>query len=160
MKSRKIIAGVDEVGRGSLIGSVYSAAVILPDHGFSLKLDDSKKLTCKSRRNLANRIIKESMCISIGVATKDEIDSLNIHHATLLSMKRAVYNLNIEPTTIGAITKGKVCTPLKKDLKGKELSRDKANKNPKLNSKNKVTTANLIERHMELKKTSSNISCL
>ena len=44
MKSRKIIAGVDEVGRGSLIGSVYSAAVILPDHGFSLKLNDSKKL--------------------------------------------------------------------------------------------------------------------
>ena len=100
MKSRKIIAGVDEVGRGSLIGSVYSAAVILPDHGFSLKLNDSKKLTCKSRRNLANRIIKESMCISIGVATKDEIDSLNIHHATLLSMKRAVYNLNIEPNLV------------------------------------------------------------
>ena len=44
MKSRKIIAGVDEVGRGSLIGSVYSAAVILPDHGSSLKLNDSKNL--------------------------------------------------------------------------------------------------------------------
>ena len=47
MKSRKIIAGVDEVGRGSLIGSVYSAAVILPDNGFSLELKDSKKLTEK-----------------------------------------------------------------------------------------------------------------
>ena len=58
------------------------------------------------------------------------------------------------------MTKGKVCTPLKKDFKGKELSKDSANKNPKLNSKNKVTTANLIDRQMELKKTSSNISCL
>ena len=100
MKSRKIIAGVDEVGRGSLIGSVYSAAVILPYHGISVKLDDSKKLTGKSRIKLANRIIKESICISIGIATKDEIDSLNIHHATLLSMRRAIYNLNIEPNLV------------------------------------------------------------
>ena len=93
MKSRKIIAGVDEVGRGSLIGSVYSAAVILPANGFSLKLRDSKKLTGKSRIKIANSLIKESVCISIGIATKDEIDSINIHHATLLSMRRAVYNL-------------------------------------------------------------------
>ncbi|MEC7677021.1 MAG: ribonuclease HII [Pseudomonadota bacterium] len=100
MKSRKIIAGVDEVGRGSLIGSVYSAAVILPDHGSSLKLKDSKKLSEKSRVKLANSLIKESVCISIGIATKDEIDSINIHHATLLSMKRAVYNLNIEPDLV------------------------------------------------------------
>ena len=54
MKSRKIIAGVDEVGRGSLIGSVYSAAVILPDNGFSMELKDSKKLTEKSRIKIAN----------------------------------------------------------------------------------------------------------
>ena len=100
MKSRKIIAGVDEVGRGSLIGSVYSAAVILPDHGSSLKLKDSKKLSEKSRVKLANSLIKESVCISIGIATKDEIDSINIHHATLLSMKRAVYNLTIEPDLV------------------------------------------------------------
>ena len=100
MKSRKIIAGVDEVGRGSLIGSVYSAAVILPDNGFSMELKDSKKLTEKSRIKIANRLIKESMSISIGIATKDEIDSINIHHATLLSMKRAVYNLNIVPDLI------------------------------------------------------------
>ena len=49
---------------------------------------------------------------------------------------------------------------MKKDFKGKELSKDKANKNPRLNSKNNVTTANLIERQIELKKTSSKISCL
>ena len=74
---QKIIAGVDEVGRGSLIGSVYSAAVILPDNGFSMELKDSKKLTEKSRIKIANRLIKESMSISIGIATKDEIDSIN-----------------------------------------------------------------------------------
>ena len=100
MKSRKIIAGVDEVGRGSLIGSVYSAAVILPDHEFTVKLNDSKKLTGKSRMKVANRVIQESICISIGKATKEEIDSMNIHHATLLSMRRAVYNLNIEPNLV------------------------------------------------------------
>ena len=100
MKSRKIIAGVDEVGRGSLIGSVYSAAVILPANGFSLELKDSKKLSEKSRIKRANSLIKESVCISIGIATKDEIDSMNIHYATLLSMRRAVYNLVIEPELV------------------------------------------------------------
>ena len=100
MKSRKIIAGVDEVGRGSLIGSVYSAAVILPANGFNLELKDSKKLSGKSRVKIANSLIRESVCISIGIATKDEIDCINIHHATLLSMRRAVYNLVIEPDLV------------------------------------------------------------
>ena len=100
MKSRKIIAGVDEVGRGSLVGSVYSAAVILPDSGFSLELRDSKKLSGKSRLKIADSLIKKSVCISIGIATKDEIDSINIHHATLLSIRRSVYNLNIVPDLI------------------------------------------------------------
>ena len=123
MKSRKIIAGVDEVGRGSLIGSVYSAAVILPANGFSMELRDSKKLTGKSRTKIANRLIKESVCISIGIATKDEIDCINIHHATLLSMRRAVYNLVIEPDLV-LIDGGKgqlnsVLKILNKDLRKK-----------------------------------------
>ena len=65
MKSRKIIAGVDEVGRGSLIGSVYSVAVILPANGISLELKDSKKLTGKSRMKIANSLIKELSLIHI-----------------------------------------------------------------------------------------------
>ena len=97
MKSRKIIAGVDEVGRGSLIGSVFSSAVILKDDKSPLDIKDSKKLSEKLRIKLANEIIKQSLCVSIGVATKDEIDSINIHNATLLSMKRAIYNLSIKP---------------------------------------------------------------
>ena len=86
MKSSKIIAGVDEVGRGSLIGSVFSAAVILSNEVLLSELKDSKKLSEKIRIKLANKIIKQSLCVSIGVATKDEIDCLNIHNATLLSM--------------------------------------------------------------------------
>jgi ribonuclease HII len=96
MKSRKIIAGIDEVGRGSLIGSVYSAAVIFNDDELICNLTDSKKITVKNRLYLANIIIDKADAVSIGIATRDEIDSLNIHHATLLSMKRAIDNLPIK----------------------------------------------------------------
>ena len=88
MKSRKIIAGIDEVGRGSLIGSLYSAAVILSDDRLISNLSDSKKISFKNRLNLANIIMKKADAVSIGIATRDEIDDINIHHATLLSMKR------------------------------------------------------------------------
>ena len=100
MKSSKIIAGVDEVGRGSLIGSVFSAAVIFNNESLFSELKDSKKISEKTRIKLANKIIKQSLCVSIGVATKDEIDSINIHNATLLSMKRAISNLNIKPDSV------------------------------------------------------------
>ena len=100
MKSRKIIAGVDEVGRGSLVGSVFSAAVIFQPSINIENIVDSKKLSPKNRTKLSNNIIANSLCVSIGVATKDEIDDINIHHATLLSMKRAVGNLRIIPDII------------------------------------------------------------
>ena len=100
MKSRKIIAGVDEVGRGSLVGSVFSAAVIFQPWINIENIVDSKKLSPKNRIKLSNNIIINSLCVSIGVATKDEIDNINIHNATLLSMKRAVDNLRIMPDKI------------------------------------------------------------
>jgi len=100
MKSSKIIAGVDEVGRGSLIGSVYSAAVILDKKYRIDNLMDSKKISDKKRRILANQIVMRSLSVAIGIATKDEIDSINIHQATLLSMKRAISNLNITPDSV------------------------------------------------------------
>jgi ribonuclease HII len=100
VKSRKIIAGVDEVGRGSLVGSVFSAAVIFRPSIYIDNLVDSKKLSPKNRIKLSNAIVINSLSISIGVATKDEIDEINIHHATLLSMKRAVDNLSIIPDKI------------------------------------------------------------
>lgn len=96
MKSEQIIAGIDEVGRGSLIGSVYSAAVIFKNDTPVSNLADSKKISAKNRIHLANSIIDKAAAVSIGIATRDEIDDINIHYATLLSMKRAVDNLPIK----------------------------------------------------------------
>ena len=100
MKSRKLIAGVDEVGRGSLVGSVFSAAVIFKPDIHIKGLKDSKKISPKNRLKLSNNIIIDSLCVSIGIASKDEIDEMNIHHATLLSMKRAINNLSVQPHKI------------------------------------------------------------
>ena len=69
-------------------------------------------------------------------------------------------NLKIDPTTIGAITRGKVWTPLKNFLKGKELNKESANKKPRLNYRVNVTTENFIERHLDSKKTPSKINLL
>lgn len=92
------IAGVDEVGRGPLVGDVVTAAVILakPIEG----LDDSKKLTPKKREYLAQKIQDEALCFAYGRANVAEIDELNIHHATLLAMKRAVEGLSIQPDKV------------------------------------------------------------
>ena len=91
-----ITAGVDEVGRGCLAGPVVSAAVILKK-GINLKLlKDSKKITFRKRENISEHI-KENSYFSIGIATVEEILKLNILHASLLSMKRAINQLVIKP---------------------------------------------------------------
>lgn len=82
------IIGVDEAGRGPLAGPVVAAAVILPRS--ILGLTDSKKLSEKKRVQLANIIKEEALFYHYGEASVEEIDSLNIHHATLLAMKRAI----------------------------------------------------------------------
>lgn len=91
------IAGVDEVGRGPLIGDVVTAAVILdPNHPIE-GLNDSKKLSEKKREALAKEIKEKALAWSIGRATPEEIDELNILHATMLAMSRAVEGLKITP---------------------------------------------------------------
>ena len=95
----KIIAGVDEVGRGSLIGPVYAAAVILNDKINKKKLKDSKKLS-KQNMKVLEKYIKKNAIWAIGQASKKEIEKINILNASLLAMKRAVLNLNIKPQTI------------------------------------------------------------
>ena len=85
----KIIAGVDEVGRGSLIGPVYAAAVILNKTINIKSLKDSKKLNKEKREFLANYIKKNSIW-AIGKASNKEIDKINILQASLLAMKRAI----------------------------------------------------------------------
>ena len=95
----KVIAGVDEVGRGSLIGPVYAAAVIL-DKAINKKLlKDSKKLT-KRKRELLSKYIKKNSFWSIGRASIKEIEKLNILNASLLAMKRAIKKLRKKPTLI------------------------------------------------------------
>ena len=93
---KKITAGVDEVGRGCLAGPVVSAAVILKK-SINLKLlKDSKKITFRKRENISEHI-KENSYFAIGIATVEEILKLNILHASLLSMKRAINQLIIKP---------------------------------------------------------------
>ena len=99
LKKFKIIAGVDEVGRGCLAGPVVSAAVILKK-GVQIKnLKDSKKLTFEQRIEVSKNIKKNSF-FSIGVASVKEIEKLNILQASLLSMKRAILSLSRKPDLI------------------------------------------------------------
>jgi len=99
LKNNKIIAGVDEVGRGCLAGPVISAAVILKD-GINLKdIKDSKKISFSNRLKIADYIKKNSH-YAIGVASVDEIFKLNILKASLLSMKRAIEKLLEKPDLI------------------------------------------------------------
>ena len=95
----KILAGVDEVGRGSLIGPVYAAAVILNKSINKRLLKDSKCLT-KDRREELDKYIKENSIWAIGQASTKEIEKINILHASLLAMKRAILKLNRKPSLV------------------------------------------------------------
>ncbi|MDY4280459.1 MAG: ribonuclease HII [[Pasteurella] mairii] len=93
----QFIAGVDEVGRGPLVGAVVTAAVILDPNQPIEGLNDSKKLSEKKRVLLAEEIKQKALAWSLGRAEAEEIDQLNILHATMLAMQRAVKNLKIQP---------------------------------------------------------------
>lgn len=93
----KLIAGVDEVGRGPLVGDVVTAAVILDPTKPIEGLTDSKKLSAKKREAFVAQIKAQALSWSIGRATPEEIDQLNILHATMLAMKRAVEGLSVQP---------------------------------------------------------------
>ena len=95
----KIIAGVDEVGRGSLIGPVYAAAVILNRTINKKLLKDSKKIT-KSKREILAKYIKKNSVWAIGKASVKEIEKINILHASLLAMRRAVIKLKKKPNLV------------------------------------------------------------
>ena len=95
----KIIAGVDEVGRGSLIGPVYAAAVILNNSINKKIFKDSKSLT-KHKREILFTYIKKNSIWAIGQASVKEIEKINILHASLLAMKRAVVKLKKKPELV------------------------------------------------------------
>lgn len=95
-----LAAGVDEAGRGPLAGPVFAAAVIFPAHSCLRGLRDSKKLSAAKREELFQPICEEAACFSIGMASEKEIDTLNIHQATFLAMKRALNGLDAHPEII------------------------------------------------------------
>ena len=96
---KNIIAGVDEVGRGSLIGPVYAAAVILNSNINKKELKDSKKLN-KTKREFLAKYIKKNSTWAIGSASLKEIEKINILNASLLAMKRAVKKLKKKPKLV------------------------------------------------------------
>ena len=95
----KIVAGVDEVGRGSLIGPVYAAAVILNKSINKKLLKDSKSLT-KTKREVLSRYIKKNSIWAIGKSSVKEIEKINILQASLLAMKRAIKKLKKKPNLV------------------------------------------------------------
>ncbi len=95
-----LVAGVDEVGRGPLAGPVVTAAVILPDSFELPGLTDSKKLSQKKRQLLSAAIKEQALSWNLAEATVEEIDQLNILHATMLAMQRAVAGLAVRPEQV------------------------------------------------------------
>lgn len=96
----KIEAGCDEAGRGCLAGSVYAAAVILPDGYDNPSLNDSKQLSAAKRMRLRDEIIRDARAWAIGVVTPEEIDHINILRASILAMHRALDQLQVRPEAI------------------------------------------------------------
>lgn len=93
-------AGCDEAGRGCLAGPVYAAAVILPDGFNHPKLNDSKKLTDRCRRELRQVIEREAVAWGVGIVTAEEIDRINILNASILAMHRALDQLQVRPRAV------------------------------------------------------------
>ena len=96
----KIEAGCDEAGRGCLAGSVYAAAVILPEDYPNELLNDSKQLTEKKRYQLREIIEHDAIAWAVGIVTPEEIDKINILNASILAMHRALDQLKVRPEAI------------------------------------------------------------
>ena len=96
----KVEAGCDEAGRGCLAGSVYAAAVILPDDYQNGLLNDSKQLTEKKRYLLREIIERDAVAWAVGIVTPEEIDKINILNASILAMHRALDQLKVRPEAI------------------------------------------------------------
>ncbi len=95
-----IEAGCDEAGRGCLAGSVFAAAVILPEDYVNDGLNDSKQLSAKRRYELRREIERDALAWAVGVVTPEEIDEINILNASILAMHRALDQLKVRPEAI------------------------------------------------------------
>jgi ribonuclease HII len=93
-----LLAGIDEVGRGPLAGPVVACAVVMPPDMRAIRgVDDSKKLTAAERERMAGRIRERALGVSVGAASVREIDRINIYHAAVLAMRRALGRLRVTP---------------------------------------------------------------
>src|ERR1051325_1321343 len=93
-----MIAGIDEVGRGPLAGPVVACAVVMPPDQRAIRgVDDSKKLNADERERLATRILETAVSVGIGAASVREIDRVNIYHANVIAMRRALRRLTVKP---------------------------------------------------------------
>ena len=100
MNKGLVEAGCDEVGRGCLAGSVFAAAVILPEDYVNDALNDSKQLSAKRRYELRAEIERDALAWAVGVVTPEEIDEINILNASILAMHRALDQLAVRPEAI------------------------------------------------------------
>lgn len=96
-KGIELVAGVDEVGRGPLVGPVVCACVILPKDYFNEQINDSKKISEKKREKLYDIIMKDAISVGIGMSSEKVIDEINILEATKLAMKEAIKNSKVKP---------------------------------------------------------------
>ncbi len=124
MKTNKmIIAGVDEVGRGCLAGPVVAAAVVFPENKCIAGVKDSKVLSASQRENFYEEILSKALAYGIGRVEAIDIDRLNIHHATLLAMQKAVEALTgtIDKVWVDGKFLPKLNYPTKAFIKGDML---------------------------------------
>lgn len=123
-KGYKLIAGVDEVGRGPLAGPVCVACVIMPLDEIIEGVDDSKKLSEKKREMLFEKIKEKAICYSIQMVDEQTIDKINILEATKLAMKNAINSMEVKPdiVLVDAINKLDVETEIRGIIKGDALS--------------------------------------
>ena len=120
----RLIAGVDEVGRGPLAGPVVAAAVVLPPDYINSDIKDSKKLTAAKRERLFSIIEKDSLAVGMRVVDVDVIDRVNILQASLQAMRDSVLELSVSPDFIlvDGVHRVPIITPQKPLIKGDNLS--------------------------------------